>query len=177
MPSVEVKIWLALKSRIESLVLPANDVYYSPILISQPVVSGEPVMGNTLSVSSGEWGAKYAIAWPGDPFNPPHEGGSLQPYLRIGRITVAPIRRYIDSGQPHERTGALIVTLVHPMNQPVVATYDQYAGLIAEHFKDGTCMEHSGIAVSIPSYPHVLDGYEDDGYWTAPVRIPWRCFA
>lgn len=141
MPSIEVSIWLALRSRVESIPLP------------------------------------FPVALPGDPFTPPYGSNGLEPFLRVGRITVAPIRRIIANGRPHERTGAIIVTLVHSLNQPSVATYDQYAGIIAEHFADGTCMEHSGIAVSVPSYPHVLDGYEDDGYWTAPVRIPWRCFA
>lgn len=141
MPSVEVSIWLALRSRVESIPL------------------------------------GFPIAYPGVRFTPPGAPGKPEPFLRVGRITVAPLRRYIDSGQHHERTGTLMVTLVHPLNQPLVETYDQYAGIIAEHFKDGTSMEHNGIAVSIPSYPHVLDGYEDDGYWTAPVRIPWRCFA
>lgn len=118
----------------------------------------------------------YAKAWPSQVFTVPHDGALPLPYLRIGRISVAPVRRLIAAGKAHERTGSLMITLVYPLGQEI-HVYDQLAGTIADHFKDGTQMNYEGVCVTITSYPHVQEGYEDNGYWTVPVRIPWRCFA
>lgn len=137
---VETAIWLALKSRVDSLPLP------------------------------------YSKIWPGRAEAVPYDGASLLPYLRIGRVSAAPGRRSLVSGCAHMRFGSLIVTLVHPLGSDI-SVYDQLAGIIAEHFKDGTQMEFSGVCVTVPSYPHVQDGYEDKGYWTVPIRIPWWCFS
>lgn len=119
----------------------------------------------------------YTKAWPGQTFEMPNSAGKLQPYLRIGRVSVAPVRQLIASGKPHRRTGSLMVTLVHPMTATNVSVYDQKAAAIAKHFKDGTKMIYAGVCVEVTSYPHVQEGYEDFGYWTVPVRIPWQCFA
>jgi hypothetical protein len=118
----------------------------------------------------------YPKAWPGETFEVPAAGGLPQPYLRIGRIIVAPVRQMIATGKVHERTGSLMITLVHPLGQNV-SVYDQIAATIADHFRDGTEMRYGGVCVSVTSFPHVQEGYEDNGYWTAPVRVPWRCFA
>jgi hypothetical protein len=137
---IETSIWLALKSRIDTLPL------------------------------------AYPRAWPGQTFQVPSTGGQLLPFLRIGRVTVAPSRQLLADGKPHERNGSLMVTLVQPLGQDV-AVYDQIAAGIAEHFIDGTQMRFGAVCVAVSSYPHVQEGYEDTGYWTVPVRIPWRCFA
>lgn len=118
----------------------------------------------------------YAKAWPGQVFEVSGAGSLPQPYLRIGRVSVPPVRRLIAAGKPHERTGSLMITLVHPLGQDV-SVYDQIAGTIAEHFRDGTEMPYGSVCVKVRSYPHVGDGYEENGFWTVPVRIPWRCFA
>lgn len=120
----------------------------------------------------------YSKAWPGQTFTPPQSGTPPmpQPYLRIGRVSVAPVRQLIAAGKPHRRTGFLMITLVAPLGQDV-AVYDQIAAGIAEHFKDGTEMRYGGLCVSVTSYPHAQEGYEDNGYWTVPVRVPWQCFA
>lgn len=120
----------------------------------------------------------YAKAWPSQVFTVPHNGVPPlpQPYLRIGRVSVAPVRRLIAAGKAHERTGSLMITLVHPLGQET-HVYAQLAGTIADHFKDGTQMNYAGVCVTVMSYPHAQEGYEDNGYWAVPVRIPWRCFA
>jgi len=118
----------------------------------------------------------YPKAWPGETFEVPASGGLPQPYLRIGRINVAPVRQMIAVGKAHERTGSLMITLVHPLGQNV-SVYDQIAATIADHFRDGTEMRYGSVCVSVTSFPHVQEGYEDNGYWTVPVRVPWRCFA
>lgn len=137
-PGIESSIWLALRSRIESLPLP------------------------------------FARAWPGVTFllSP-----GLRPYLRVGRVSATPVRLMIDNNQPHERTGAVIITLVHPLDQPTVSVYDQYASEIAAWFAEGTTMRWGAICVTVSSYPHVQEGYEDSGFWNVPVSISWRCFA
>lgn len=122
----------------------------------------------------------YPIAWPGEYFEVPSTGTSIDTYIRVGRVSVAPIRMFIEDGKPHERTGSVIVTLVRsivPGPGGSVSLYDRDASIIASHFKDGTNMYSNGICVSVTSYPYVQEGYEDNGYWTVPVSIPWRCFA
>lgn len=139
-PGIETSIWLALKSRVDSL----------------PLV--------------------FAKAWPGQTFDIPHAYGLPQPFFRIGSVSAAPVRQMIADGKPHERVGALMVTLVHPLGQDV-AVYDQISDGVAGHFRDGTHMRYGAVCVTVTSYPDVQDGYKDNGYWTVPVRIPWRCFA
>lgn len=118
----------------------------------------------------------YGKAYPGETFTPPYSGSALLPYLRIGRVSATPVRQFIDNGQEYDRQGFVIVTLVYPLGQPV-EVYDQIAGTIADHFRDTTKMVYGSLCVSVPSYPQVLEGFEDNAYWTIPVRIPWRCFA
>jgi len=118
----------------------------------------------------------YGKAYPGETFSPPYSGSALLPYLRIGRVSAVPARQMIADGQGYERQGFIIVTLVYPLGQ-AVEVYDQIAGTIADHFNDMVRMNYGSVCVSVPSYPQVLEGFEDNGYWTIPVRIPWRCFA
>lgn len=142
MPTAEVKIWLALKSRIDSLPL------------------------------------DLAKAWPAETFTPPYSSGQLSPYIRVGSVTVDPLPVQIANGKPHVRTGTLILTLVHPMMSGYsLPVYNQIAGTIAEHFADGTEMRYDNVCVKVTAQPHVQPGYEDNGYWTSPVSIPWRTVA
>jgi len=121
--------------------------------------------------------SEFKFAWPGEGFTIPHDETGLLPYWRVGYLSVAPVAMEIAYGKLHLRTGTLIVTLVHPMGGDV-AVFNEYAGQMAQHFTDGLKMRYGGaVCVEIPNYPHVMDGYEDSGYWTVPVSIPWRCFA
>ena len=137
MPTIETKIWLAIKGRIDTLSL------------------------------------AFDRAWPGTLYRP-----NNQPYLRMAHVVARPAAQLVDSGKPHMRTGRLIVTLVYPLSQK--QTYEVYVdlqGQIAKHFTDGTNMTYDGVCVSVPEYPQAMDGYEDSGWWNAPVNIDWRCFA
>lgn len=142
--TVETSIWLALRSRVESLDIGVDVKMY-----------------------------------PGElPQTPPSSGSALQPYLRVGRVSADPISPLIAYGKPSVRTGSLVITLVHPLSKSyTVSRYDQLAGLIARHFVDGTQMKYGDVCVTVPDYPSVQEGYEDNGYWTVPVIIPWRTFA
>lgn len=138
-PTVETKIWMALKSRINS---------YST---SMPKLMP---------------GEKYA-----------RPSGDLPlPYIRVGRVVTDPVGLMISHGQRHDRTGFLMLTVVEPLGHPV-EVYDNNAGLIAQHFVDGTSMRYQDVCVTVTDYPYVMDGFEESGYWETPVRIPWRCFA
>lgn len=141
MPTIETSIWLALKSRVESI------------------------------------GVAYPRAWPGEMFTVPVSGTAPLPYLRIGRVSIAPVGQLIEYGKPLLRTGSLIVTLVYPMAAKVTLTMmEEIAGQIAAHFKDGTQIRYEQACVTIGEYPNVQEGYLDAGYWTVPVVIRWRCF-
>lgn len=117
-----------------------------------------------------------AKAWPGETFTFPTAGGKPLPFLRVGRVSASPIRQMLAAGQAHERNGFIIVTLVYPLGQSV-SVYDEIAGTIAEHFKDGTALNYGSVCAIVTSYPHVAEGYTENGYWEIPVRIPWRCYA
>lgn len=91
-------------------------------------------------------------------------------------MSATPSRMMIGDGKPYDRSGFIIITLVYPLGQDQ-SVYDQIAGQIADHFNDSTKMPMNGLCVSVPSYPQIVEGYEDNGYWSIPVRIPWRVFA
>lgn len=136
MPTVETRIWIALKSRIETL-MPSVDK-----------------------------------AYPAQKYMP--EAG--KPFIRVGKVQADPQRIVLADGKPHRRTGSLILTLVHPIDQDT-AFFEEMQGQIAAHFADGTSMTFLGVCVSVSSYPAIQSGYESDGWWNAPVVIRWRCVA
>lgn len=111
------------------------------------------------------------ITWPAEKFTAPAGG-----YIRAGTVTAAPNRVMIPDGHKYTRTGFLMLTLVMPMNQKT-AVFTELAGQLAAHFNDTVKMRYGSLCVSIESNPQVMDGYMDGGYWSIPVRIPWRCFA
>lgn len=137
MPSVEVKIWMALRNRINTL----------------PLVS------------------EFDIAWPARTHDPVNI-----PYLRIGHVTTPPVGPLVKQGTPSVRTGTLIVTLVMRLEYDI-AYHEEQAAQVSNHFQDGTLMNFEGVCVRVTAQPHVQPGYEDNGYWTIPVTIPWRTFA
>lgn len=123
----------------------------------------------------------FPVAWPAEASTRPVDTTKLLPYLRIGRVSVSPVSAVIRDGAKSIRTGTLIVTLVHPLLNgagiDADSIYTEYAGQIAAHFAEGTQMHYGNVCVKVTSQPHVQPGYEDSGYWTVPVSIPWRTFA
>ena len=113
----------------------------------------------------------YQIAWPAKAFTAVTSG-----YIRVGHVSAAPNPELIATGKKHTRRGFLMLTLVMPIHGDTSVFIDQ-AGQIANHFKDGATVRYGSLCVTITSAPHVMDGYEDGGYWNVPVRIPWRTFA
>lgn len=114
----------------------------------------------------------FDIAWPAEKYYP-----RLKPYIRVAFLAGTPNRMMIADGGRHDREGFLMLTVIYPMLAGVPKErYLQEPLEIAAHFKDGTQMRYNDLCVFVPSYPQILDGYEDNGYWHVPVRIPWRCF-
>lgn len=113
----------------------------------------------------------YPIAWPAETFSAVASG-----YIRVGTVSSSPNPELIATGKKHTRRGFLMLTLVMPMQPNTSISIDQ-AGQIAEHFKEGDTVRYGSVCVTITANPHVMDGYEDGGYWNVPVRIPWRTFA
>ena len=113
----------------------------------------------------------YPIAWPAEKFTAVMNG-----YIRVGTVSADPARSIIPDGGKYTRAGFLMLTLVMPMNNDT-SVFTELAGQIANHFKDTLKMRYGSLCVTITANPHVMDGYEDNGYWSVPVRIPWRCYA
>ena len=116
-------------------------------------------------------GLSLPIAWPAEKFAAVTSG-----YIRVGVVTAAPNPTLIADGKKHVRRGSLMITLVTPMNQDS-SVFIEMAASIASQFKEGTSVRYGSVCVTITANPHVMDGYEDGGYWSVPVRIPWRTFA
>ena len=113
----------------------------------------------------------YPIVWPAETFTAVTSG-----YIRVGHVSSSPNPELIATGKKHTRRGFLMLTLVMPLDQDTSVFIDQ-AGQIANHFKEGATVHYGSVCVTITANPHVMDGYEDGGYWSVPVRIPWRTFA
>lgn len=111
------------------------------------------------------------VAWPGQTYRP-----GVTAFLRVANVSSAPEPVQIENDRAHQRAGSLMVTLVYPLGQDV-SVYVQTAADIARHFAEGTEMWHDPVCVSVTRAPHVMDGHEDNGFWTVPIRIPWRCVA
>lgn len=116
-------------------------------------------------------GLSLPIAWPAQKFTAVTSG-----YIRVAHVSAAPNPELIANGKKHTRRGYLMITLVMPM-QYDTSVFTEQAGQIANHFKEGANVRYNDVCVTITSAPHVVDGYEDGGYWNVPVRIPWRTFA
>lgn len=116
-------------------------------------------------------GLSLPIAWPAEKFTAVTSG-----YIRVGVVTAAPTATLIADGKKHVRRGSLMITLVLPMG-PDSSVFVEMAASIAKQFKEGANVRYNDVCVTITSAPHVVDGYEDGGYWNVPVRIPWRVFA
>jgi len=111
-----------------------------------------------------------AVAFPADVFSP----GSAA-FLAVG-INSAQPRRYLLARGKNDRTGTVTISYVAPIGQNG-AVYTEAGGLIAAHFPEELKLRFEDVCVRITDYPHVVDGYQDDGWWRTPVTIKWRVSA
>lgn len=123
--------------------------------------------------------AGYTFAWPMDPFEP-----GQTPYVEVRQLPNANVRRFIGSGDPHERMGILQLTLCWPVAQVGIGlgkvhpdVLVQRAGEIAGHFPTDLPMDNGGVRVRVERAPDVAQPMRDDAWWRVPVSVRYTCFA
>lgn len=110
------------------------------------------------------------IVWPTDKFVAP-----MGAYIKVAFINAAPRRVAVNDSFAHDHSGFLLLTFVAPLLKGLeLGGYLSEAETIAAHFKDGVHMSYNGVCVRVSASPHIMDGFEQDGYWNIVVRIPWR---
>jgi hypothetical protein len=95
-------------------------------------------------------------------------------FLAVNKISVDPIRLFIGD-QTNERTGTLTITFVSAINNDT-SYYEEQAGTIADHFRQDTLMAYEDVCVRVISQPHVVSGFQDNGWWRVPVNIRWQTY-
>src|SRR5690554_6323958 len=73
------------------------------------------------------------FAWPAQKYSP----AVTTPFIRVAHLPAEPDRIMVAYGKPHWRKGILMLTLVSRLG-PDVSVFNQMAGQIARHFRDGT---------------------------------------
>lgn len=106
------------------------------------------------------------VAYPASVFTP----GS-GPFIAVGRTNAAPERVFVGKGDS-DRAGTLTLVYAAKLGQDA-AVYEEAAGTIAAHFAEDTKMRFGSVCVRVTSAPHVVSGYQDDGWFRTPVNIPW----
>ncbi|WPZ05662.1 phage tail terminator-like protein [Pelagerythrobacter marinus] len=145
MPSIETTDWLALKSRVDTLVTdPAMPVFEPGAIVTPPKDgSNNPLPFILLS----------------DTANDPE---------RVG------ISRRGAAGVDHIRTGTLILTVQWPIARAVSHTQlKEIAGQIAAHFPADTCMSFGPSRLRVTQDAAALQPYIDGAYRVAVVRAFW----
>lgn len=117
-------------------------------------------------------------AWPGMAYAP-RVG---VPFIRVGRVYGQPNTMMVDPRATKQRAGTLVLTYVMPMttgaDRPDLAnvSYIEQAALLAHSFQAGDSLQYDDVCVTITEPAHVQGGYQDDGWWSVPVTVQWRCF-
>lgn len=145
MPSIETTDWLALKSRIDTLVTnPVMALYQPGDVVTPPADGAGPVPYILLS----------------DVTNDP---------VRVGLSS-----RGI-SGVEHIRFGTLMLAIQWPIARPIShAQLKEIAGQIAAHFPADTCMTFGPSRLRVTADASALPAYVDGAYRVAVVRVLWN---
>lgn len=165
-PTVDTKIWLALRARVETL-LPW-------------------VLATGFWEDSGFWrttdidapGLKEAlpILWPGQNVDMP-SGNALE----VTHLVNKPNRRFIGSNDPHDRMGILQIALLSTFsgNAHAETVTRDVAGTIAEHFATDLRLSYADVMVRIYEAPEVGTSFKDEARSrvVTPVSVRWQCFA
>ncbi|WP_305096479.1 phage tail terminator-like protein [Croceibacterium aestuarii] len=144
MPSIETSDWLALKSRIDTLVTDPAMPRFDP--------------GETVTPPSDATGpAPFVLL--SDVTNDPQRVGISSRGL---------------SGVDHIRSGTLMLTVQWPIARAVSHTQlKEIAGQIAAHFPADTCMSFGASRLRVSENASTLPAYVDGAYRVAVVRVPW----
>lgn len=110
-----------------------------------------------------------AVAYPGQVYTPTNA-----PFIAVGEATSPPRRKLIGRGE-NDRAGMLTLVYAAKIGQDA-AVYKEAAGVIAGHFAEDTQMRYGLTCVRVVEPPHVVGGYNDNGWFRTPVNIAWRSF-
>ncbi len=144
MPSYSATDWLALRSRIDTLVTTPAMVAHDPGALVTPATDAtDPAPFIFLSDV------------PNDP-------------QRIG------IARRGIAGVSHIRSGTLIITVQWPIARAITHTQlREIAGQIAAHFRADTCMTFGQSRLRVTRDATTLQPYIDGAYRVAVINVPW----
>ena len=145
MPSIETTDYLALKSRIDTLVTnPAMTVFEPGAIVTPPSDATGP--------------APYILL--SDVTNEP---------VRVG------LSARKNAGVDHIRSGTLMITVMWPIARAVThVQLKELAGQIAAHFPADTCMTFGPSRLRAIQDADALPSYVDGAYRVAVVRVFWN---
>lgn len=158
MPSIETTDWLALKSRIDTLVTSPVMQRFDPGEIVTAPVQTEVTWGNGEPWSNGEgWDTQ----------------GVPLPFILISDVTNDPVRGGI-SGVASIRSGTLMLAVQWPLARAIAHTQlKEIAGQIAAHFPEDLCMTYGPSRLRVTQDAASMQAYVDGAYRVAVVRVFW----
>jgi len=147
MPSIEATDWLALRSRIDTLVTdPAMTAFDPGAIVTPPSDANGPLPFILLSDV------------PNDP-------------QRIG------ISRRGSAGVDHIRSGTLMLAVQWPIARAIShIQLREIAGQIAAHFPADTCMTYGPSRLRVTQDAAAMQPYIEGAYRVAVVRVFWSSF-
>jgi len=158
MPSIETTDWLALKTRVDTLVTSPAMLRFDPGQVITPPVQTEQNW-------DGEepWSNEEGWDTPGLPM----------PFLLLSDVTNDPQRMGI-SGVDHVRSGTLMITVQWPIARPIShVQLKEIGGQIAAHFPADTCMSFGPSRLRMTQDAAAMSAYVDGAYRVLPVRALW----
>lgn len=112
------------------------------------------------------------IAYPNEGFNPPTD--AITPYWIVESLQFDPLRLFYGSDCANWLTGSLFVNCMVPLHWDSLQSAE-YAGALADYFKQDTRMVYDDIEVSVSNHPLISSaGYRDGSRWRVPVSISWE---
>lgn len=115
------------------------------------------------------------ISYPSESFTPPTD--AVTPYWIVEDLRFDPLRIYYGSDCANWMTGSLFVNCMVPLNWTNTQSAE-YAGALADYFKQDTPMGYDDIEVKVSNQPLISSaGYRDGDRWRVPVSIGWEGWA
>lgn len=93
------------------------------------------------------------------------------PYQHVALLPADPANPTLGNSFYRER-GLFQITLFYPLLNGTAAG-SAVAGAIVAWFPRGLTLTQSGITTLINKTPAVAPGFENDGWWVIPVRVPY----
>lgn len=149
MPTTEVKIWMALKARVQSLPVPVNYPIDWPMEVFQkPQAGGRPSPYIEVRHLPNTAVRRFI--------------GSNDPHERLGLVQLTLCWPVADVDTAPGKTHPDVLT--------------QMAGLIAAHFPTDLRMVFQEVTVRVEKAADVAQPFRDEAYWRMPVSVRWQSF-